>query len=938
MASNIKGITIELDGDTRGLQKALSDVDKASRNLASELKQVERALKLDPGNLELIGQKQELLSQQVDHTTTRLNRLRAAQKQVEEQFQRGDIGADKFRAFQREIITTEKRLSNLERELKSLDDAADMGKVSAELKNVDREADKASKSIADLSHALDAVEAFGGFGADLLTKSVEQALDSAHLDTVIEINFEVPESSKKSIKDAINAVKAYGVDAEDALEGVRRQWALNRNASDSANAAIVKGAAAIAQAYKDIDFKELIQESHEVGKELKISQKEALGLINALLKVGFPPEQLDIISEYGQQLKRAGFEAEEIQAIFAAGIETGTWNIDNLLDGLKEGRIRLAGFGDEIPKAMKPMLKDAGIAEQQITKWGKAVAKGGADGRKAMVDVAKALNGVRDETLKNTLGVQIFGTMYEDQGQNIIDTLINAEKKTIDLRKNQEQLNDAIQKMGADPMVRLSEAAQTLQEQFKPILSVIADIAGAFADFAKNNPKIVATFTVLVGIVGVLGATFGLLAGAAALFGTSLGVAAGSISGVIALLVGLSAAIGEAIQKFSWDAFVDELKIVKTTTIEVLKDIKNFLVELGNAIADGFTRAVDRTKTDVETIGKLMLDGLKATKESAIAILNELVQYFVGLGVSMGTGLLTDWNVAIGALLSLWNKVKVESIKTWEAVKNNVRSAVDGAKNNVTAGWRTAQSTVVNIWNSIRSAATNVWNSIRSTITNVVNAIKNTVSSGFNTIRSTAINVWNSIRQSASSAWSSIRSVISNGISSAYNVVRGFAGRFRSAGVSLMSTLADGIRSGINKAVSAVRNGMASIRAYLPFSPAKVGPLSDLDKSGESFFPTFASKMNRGVTPMLRAISDGLRQASLITTQAVQVPEIAVPNVEVNNAAQPVNNTVNVHLDGNIFIDNDYRVRELGTVISQSLQRDATITRRAQGVRVYAPR
>src|SRR5690606_15974298 len=96
--------------------------------------------------------------------------------------------------------------------------------------------------------------------------------------------------------------------------------------------------------------------------------------------------------------------------------------------GLKEGRIRLAEFGDEIPKAMKPLLKDAGIAEQQMTKWGQAVAKGGKDGKKAMVEVAKAINNVEDATLKNALGVAVWGTMYEDQGQNIIDTLINAEK------------------------------------------------------------------------------------------------------------------------------------------------------------------------------------------------------------------------------------------------------------------------------------------------------------------------------------------------------------------------------------------------------------------------------------------------------------------------------------------------------------------------------
>ena len=104
------------------------------------------------------------------------------------------------------------------------------------------------------------------------------------------------------------------------------------------------GAAAISASYEGIDFTELIQETYEIGNELGITQDSALGMVDALLKMGFPPEQLDIIAEYGSQLTRAGFKAEEVQAIMEAGVETGSWNIDNLLDGLKEGRIQLTEF------------------------------------------------------------------------------------------------------------------------------------------------------------------------------------------------------------------------------------------------------------------------------------------------------------------------------------------------------------------------------------------------------------------------------------------------------------------------------------------------------------------------------------------------------------------------------------------------------------------
>ena len=110
MASNsrIKGITIELEGKTTGLDKALKDVTSKSMDLQNELKDVERLLKFDPGNVEALAQKQKILSQQLENTTEKLNRLKSAQEEVEKQFQNGDIGEKQYRAFRREIEYTEK--------------------------------------------------------------------------------------------------------------------------------------------------------------------------------------------------------------------------------------------------------------------------------------------------------------------------------------------------------------------------------------------------------------------------------------------------------------------------------------------------------------------------------------------------------------------------------------------------------------------------------------------------------------------------------------------------------------------------------------------------------------------------------------------------------------------------------------------------------------
>ena len=149
---------------------------------------------------------------------------------------------------------------------------------------------------------------------------IEKSLETSSVNTQIDISFNVPEESKQSVKDSISTVTTYGVDAEAALEGVRRQWALNKDASDESNSAVVTGAATIVAAYGDVDFTELIQETNELSKTLGISDEDALALTYSLLQMGFPPDQLDIITEYGTQLHNAGYNAQEIQAIKDRGV------------------------------------------------------------------------------------------------------------------------------------------------------------------------------------------------------------------------------------------------------------------------------------------------------------------------------------------------------------------------------------------------------------------------------------------------------------------------------------------------------------------------------------------------------------------------------------------------------------------------------------------
>lgn len=115
MAGNrIRGITVEIGGDTTKLQTALKGVNTEIRNTQSQLKDVEKLLKLDPGNTELIAQKHRLLAQAVSETREKLETLKTAQQQADEALRNGTISQDQYDALQREIIETEQRLRSLE--------------------------------------------------------------------------------------------------------------------------------------------------------------------------------------------------------------------------------------------------------------------------------------------------------------------------------------------------------------------------------------------------------------------------------------------------------------------------------------------------------------------------------------------------------------------------------------------------------------------------------------------------------------------------------------------------------------------------------------------------------------------------------------------------------------------------------------------------------
>ena len=116
MAMNkIKGLTVEIGGDTTQLGKALDDVTKKGKSVTDELSDINRLLKLNPKNTELLGQKQKVLADAVANTAKKLETLKEAEKQVQEQFKRGEVSEEQVRELQREIVETERKMKSYEK-------------------------------------------------------------------------------------------------------------------------------------------------------------------------------------------------------------------------------------------------------------------------------------------------------------------------------------------------------------------------------------------------------------------------------------------------------------------------------------------------------------------------------------------------------------------------------------------------------------------------------------------------------------------------------------------------------------------------------------------------------------------------------------------------------------------------------------------------------
>ena len=599
------------------------------------------------------------------------------------------------------------------------------------------------------------------------------------------------------------------------------------------------------------------REAAGVAQVYKMSETDVAALGAAFTSLGIAPERaarafnatavkLATATSLGANaqdgLKALGVDAKEMQAAFEGG--KGTEAYMGFLNKVKAAgpaagdalnKIFGAGWSDEMMRAAAGIDQfDKALASSKKT--------AGQDGFSSMQD-----------------SFAIFASTTASQGKIF---------------------NNAVNEMAIAIGSAILPAINSVMAAVRPMIL-------AFAEFARANPAIISVGVAILAIVAALGiaamAVGGFLmaiaavgtaiatisAGAAAIglgaIFAPLGAAAMLAAGLVAVAAGVIAA-GAFLATGSWEGVAGVFAAIPAVLSELpanlaqIPDAIGSMILAAQAIINNFVAGV---RLAFATMGNAMTQAFSGNMAPAIAIFQGLIAgigaAFMGLGTMISgviNGIVATISMIgamIGTVLMGINAMILGYLVT---VATGISAAIMGIITGIVAVISTIGMMIGTVIMGIVTGVMVAIAGISASIAGVIAGISASISGAMAGI----MGVIDSMVSSMTAAFNSIGPAISGAMSAAIGVVTSMAGQFAAAGSALMAALAQGIMAGASAAVSAVAGVAGQLRAMLPFSPAKTGPLSDLDKSGPALMTTIADGIT--ATPILGALGRSLSPAS----------------------------------------------------------------------------
>lgn len=837
-ASRIKGITVEIGGDTTKLQTALKGVNTEIRSAQSQLKDVNKLLKLDPGNTELIAQKHKLLGQAVEETKQKLETLKTAQKQADEALKNGTISKDQYDALQREIIETEQELKKLEDQANQ--SATALQKMSAtgeKLKTVGDNISGVGQKLLPITGAVTAagvasVKTAADFESSMSKVSAVSGATGGDLDALSKKAREMGSKTKFSASEAaeaMNYMAMAGWKTEDMLGGI--EGVMNLAAASGEDLATTS----------DIVTDALTAFGLSANDSGHFADVLAAASSNANTNVSMMGETFKYCAPIAGSL---GFSvedtAEAIGLMANAGIKSsqaGT-SLRTIMTNLT-GDVKICGSSigevtvattnaDGSMRDLSDILADCRTAFSGLTESEKASAAESLVGKNAMSGFLALMNAGEGDINKLSGAID----NCDGKAKDMADTMNNNLEGQLTILKS--QLQELAISFGEIllPAVKnivgwiqgFVNVLNSLPDGVKQTIVTIALIAAALGPVLIIVGKVIsAVGTIMTIVPKVVGVINGVKTAFAALNVTML---ANPIVLIIAAIAALVAAFiylwntNEAFRQF-W--------------IDLWENIKEVAIAVWNAIKEFMTAAWEAIKTTCQTVW------------------NSIAQFFT----TVWTGIKTTVSTIVTAISTFLTTA-------WNTIKTVISTVLNAIKTVFMTVWNAIKTVITTVVNGIKTTITTVWNSIKQTVSTVVNAIQSAVSTAFNTM-------WNGIKTTIGGIYDTIK----GGFEKAVGYIKGLASTAFNWGKDIIMGIVNGIKSCIGAVGDAVSSVAEKIKSFLHFSVPDEGPLTDF----ESWMPDF-----------MNGLADGINKSKGVIQKAVKgvAGDMVInPNVNMTSFAFP---------------------------------------------------
>lgn len=795
MASRIKGITVEIGGDTAGLEKALKGVNSSIKTTQSALKDVERLLKLDPTNTELLTQKQKLLKDAIASTSEKLETLKEAQKQAKEQLERGELGQDKYDALQREIVETEQELKRLQEQaattsvtLEKIAAAGDkFEKAGDSITNAGKQISVASAAVTGLGVA--AVKTAADFDSAMANVAAISGATGDDLQALRDKAREMGEKTKFSASEAADAMSYMamaGWKTGDMLSGI--EGIMNLAAASGEDLATTS----------DIVTDALTAFGLTAEDSAHFADILAAASSNANTNVSMMGETFKYCAPVAGAL---GYSAEDVAEAIGlmgnAGIKStqaGT-ALRTMMTKL-QGELKLSGEAlgevtiqtanaDGSMRELSDILADCRTAFSKMSESEAAAAAETLVGKNAMSGFLALMNSAPGDIDKLRNAIENCDGSAEDMAAIMQDNL----NGQLTILKSQ-----------------LEELAISFGEMLMPVIRKVVTAVQGFVDKLNNmdeaQRKTIITiglviaalgpFLVILGtVISTVGKSMKAYASAAkgikklmvavksgtGIFG-KLGTALGGISAPVLAIVAVIAVLVAAFTHL-WktnDGFRENIIATWTQIKETVNNFCQGIVDRLNSLGFEFSSITEVLKAVWDGFCNLLapvFEGafrfISDTLSTVLDVILNTVDFFIAVFSGDWEG---AWEAVKNIFSSIWNGLVSWFTNILETIKGVLDVALGWIGTSWEQVWTNVKNFFTNIWNGIKDFISSTINSISTTISNVITGIKTTVNNVFSAIKTTISNIFNGIKDTATSVWNAIKTAITTPIENAKEKVR----------------------------------------------------------------------------------------------------------------------------------------------------------------------